>query len=272
MQKPVTHPRYQMLADLLRQRIGNGEYKPGDRLPSESELCVEHGVSRGTVVRAIEQLVLEGVVHRRQGAGSFVARPSLRRRAGNLLSFSESAAGEGMRSTQSLLSIEMATEDLVREFQCGGPAIYLRRLRNVDGLPCAVHRSMIPMHVARNVEALSGMNRSQLESPDFSLYGALEKAGYSVCEAHERVTTRLAGAEEKALLNIEKHAPVMVVFRRSYDAFGRLVEVVEAVYHGEYYTFDIQLVSSSNPESGAQEAKIYSLGGRMVHPRTKHGE
>ena len=52
----------------------------------------------------------------------------------------------------------------------------------------------------------------------------------------------------------------------------RLVEVVEAVYHGEYYTFDIQLVSSSNLESGAQEAKIYSLGGRMVHPRTKNGE
>ena len=272
MYKLAANPRYQLLADELRQSIEGGEYKPGDRLPSESELCTRHGVSRGTVVRAIEQLVFDGVVHRRQGAGSFVARPSLHRRAGKLLSFSESAAVEGLRSTQSLLSIEQATDEQVAEFQCGGPAIYLRRLRSVDGLPCAVHRSMIPVRIARNVDALNGSNPGMLNSADFSLYEALGEAGYTVREARERVTTRLAGAEECELLNIPPPAPVMVVFRRSFDGSGRLVEAVEAVYHGEYYTYDMRLGATPNSASGQAEANNPSLGGRMIHPNNNNRE
>ncbi len=272
MHKLAANPRYQILAEELRQSISRGEYKPGDRLPSESELCTRHGVSRGTVVRAIEQLVFDGVVHRRQGAGRFVARPSLHRRAGKLLSFSESAAGEGLRSTQSLLSIDQATNEQVAEYQCTGPALYLCRLRSVDGLPCAVHRSVIPIHIARDVEALNGTYPDELQRADFSLYEALDKAGHTVRDARERVTTRLAGEEECALLNIVQPAPVMVVFRRSFNASGRLVEAVEAVYHGEYYTYDMRLVAAPNMASEQAETNVLSLGGRMVHPKNNNRE
>ncbi len=261
-----------MLANELRQRIARGEYKPGDRLPSEAELCVDHGVSRGTVVRAIEQLVVEGAVHRRQGAGSFVARPSLHRRAGNLLSFSESAASEGLRSTQALISVAEASDEQVREFHCSGPAIYLRRLRLLDGIPCAVHRSMIPLTVARDVDALNGKNPQALELPGFSLYAALDRSGHTVREAQERVTTRLASREECSLLDIDGPAPVMAVFRRSYDSAGRLVEAVEAIYHGEYYTFDFHLVAAPSPVTGHGDAKVLSLGGRITNPKTKNRE
>ena len=61
-------PRYQSLSDEIRSRIQAGEYGTGDRLPSEAELCRQHGVSRGTAVKAIEQLVAEGVAIRRQGS------------------------------------------------------------------------------------------------------------------------------------------------------------------------------------------------------------
>ena len=272
MHKFNANPLYQILADELRRSIGNDEYKPGDRLPSESELCANYGVSRGTVVRAIEQLVSEGVVHRRQGAGSFVARPSLRRRAGKLLSFSESAAGEGLRSTQSLLSIEPATDERVAEFQCVGQAIYLCRLRSIDGIPCAVHRSMIPMHVARNIGALNGDDPAALKDSNFSLYEALDLAGYTVREARERATSRLAEAEECSLLDIAQPAPVMVVFRQSFDAAGRLVEAVEAVYHGEYYTYDMQLVAAPSATPGQADANVLSIGGRMVYPKYNNRE
>lgn len=272
MHRPVTNPRYQMLANELRQSIERGEYKPGDRLPSESELCASYGVSRGTVVRAIEQLVSEGAVHRRQGSGSFVTRPSLHRRAGKLLSFTESAAGDGLRSTQSLLSIGQATSEQVAQFQCGGPAIDLRRLRFIDGLPCAVHHSVIPTRVARNVDALNGSDPDQLQRVDFSLYGALDSAGYTVREAQERVTTRLAQNEECSLLNIDPPAAVMVVFRRSFDGSGKLVEAVEAVHHGEYYTYDMRLVAAPSMASGRAEEKVLSLGGHMIHPNDNNRE
>ena len=271
MQKLASNPRYLILAETLRQQINGGKYKPGDKLPSESELRFDHGVSRGTVVRAIEQLVSEGIVHRKQGAGSFVARPSLHRRAGKLLSFSESAANDGLRSTQKLVSIGNASTEQIREFHCDGPALYLKRIRYLDGIPCAVHSSIVPANVARKVSSLSGENRLALEQPDFSLYEALDGAGHTVREAQERVTTRLADPEECALLNISHPSPVMVVFRRSYDASERLVEAVEAVYHGEFYTFDFRLVAAPSAVTGSDDSKVLSLGGRISHPKTKTG-
>jgi len=266
MQKALAQPRYLMLANDLRNRIQDGMFIPGDRLPSEAQLCADHGVSRGTVVRAIEQLVSDGIVHRRQGAGSFVARPSLHRRAGNLLSFTESAAGEGKQSRQSMITLEQASPEQVREFDCDGPAIYLCRLRSLDGLPCALHRSVVPTHVARRIGALNGSDPTALDDSAFSLYLALDQAGFKVREARERVTTRLANAEETQLLGLSNPAAVMVVFRRSFDATGRLVEAVEAVYHGEYYTYDMRLVSAPEEVPGSNEPNVLSLGGRVSKP------
>ena len=269
MQKLAAQPRYLMLAEDLRHMIEHGVFKPGDRLPSEAELCADHGVSRGTAVRAIEQLVGEGIIHRRQGAGSFVARPSLRRRAGNLLSFTESAAGEGRQSQQSLIAFGPASPEEIRAFDCDGPAVHLHRLRYLDGLPCAIHRSVVPSHVARRIGALNGEDEAALVESGFSLYHALEAAGFRVSEAEERVTTRLANPEETRMLDLSDPAAVMVVFRRSYDASGRLVEAVEAIYHGEFYTYDMRLVSSRVDMARLVEPKPMSGGGRLSNPEKK---
>ena len=70
-------PPYAQLARLLRARIAGGEYRPGDRLPSEAELCDAYGVSPMTVRRAITQLVREEVAATEQGRGTFVKPPQL---------------------------------------------------------------------------------------------------------------------------------------------------------------------------------------------------
>ncbi len=267
MQKLAAQPRYLALAEDLRHRIEHGVFKPGDRLPSEAQLCADHGVSRGTAVRAIEQLVGDGIIHRRQGAGSFVARPSLRRRAGNLLSFTEAAAGEGHASRHCVIDFAPATPEQIREFDCGGPAVYLCRLRLLDGVACALHRSLVPAHVARRVEAFGDKDETALRAGDFSLYKALEVAGHKVAEARERVTTRLANREETRLLDLADPTAVMVVFRRSYDGSGRLVEAVEAVYHGEFYTYDMRLVTAHSERPAPDEHNVLSLGGRVSNPR-----
>ena len=252
MQKRTHSPRYQAIADDLLGRIANGEYAPGNRLPSEAQLCADYGVSRGTAVRAVEQLVSDGIVSRRQGAGSFVARPSLHRRSGNLLSFSESAASEGLKTRHALISIADASIEQAMQYSCDEPAVFLVRLRYLDDVPCAVHRSIIPAAVANHVDALNGKHGGALNKADFSLYRAFELAGFRVCTANERVTTRLATLEETNLLNVSEPAPVMVVFRRSQDKSGRLVEAVEAVYHGQYYSYDMHLVAAPTDKAGTQ--------------------
>lgn len=155
MKKSTAVARYHVVADTIRQQIHAGTYMPGDRLPSESELCRQHGISRGTVVRAIELLVSEGTVNRKQGAGSFVARPSLHRRAGRLLSFSETAASDGHITVQRLVKYQPASEEQAREFGCSSRAMSLVRLRYIDGVACALHTSLIPQHIAQSVPALS---------------------------------------------------------------------------------------------------------------------
>lgn len=68
-----TH-RYLSLADTLRKEINDGTRRPGDRLPTQSELVARFGVSRATVNRAFEVLRDQGLIESRQGSGTFVTR------------------------------------------------------------------------------------------------------------------------------------------------------------------------------------------------------
>lgn len=68
-------PLSDIVVEDLRGRIVSGEISPGDRLPSESELTVRHGVSRTVVREAISRLQAEGLVNTRRGSGSFALTP-----------------------------------------------------------------------------------------------------------------------------------------------------------------------------------------------------
>lgn len=63
------------IASFVRNQIVKGELKPGDRLPTEREMAVEHGVSRAVIREAVAKLIHEGLVVSRQGVGAFVASP-----------------------------------------------------------------------------------------------------------------------------------------------------------------------------------------------------
>lgn len=68
-----TPPRYRRLAEMLRAAIARGRFAPGDVLPTERELCATHEVSRHTAREALRILAEEGLIERRQGAGSVVS-------------------------------------------------------------------------------------------------------------------------------------------------------------------------------------------------------
>jgi GntR family transcriptional regulator len=67
-------PLWQQLARILRAQIQSGELPPGRIMPSEATLMQEHGLARGTVRKAVDALVQEGLVNRVQGRGTFVRR------------------------------------------------------------------------------------------------------------------------------------------------------------------------------------------------------
>ncbi len=69
---PGPTPLYFQLKNILKSKITSNELKGQERLPSESELCIEYGLSRATVRQALSELVKEGFIYRERGKGSFV--------------------------------------------------------------------------------------------------------------------------------------------------------------------------------------------------------
>ena len=65
-------PVYEQLASLLREQIEDGTRSPGRRVPSESDLCHDYGVSRDTVRAAMRVLRQEDLVVTRAGKGTYV--------------------------------------------------------------------------------------------------------------------------------------------------------------------------------------------------------
>src|ERR1700751_5920265 len=105
LQSELDRPLYLQLLDRLRNDISSRQ--PGARIDSEPHPARRFGVSRFTVTRAIEILVRDGVLTRRQGLGTFVAPPRLRRAPTYLRSFTEAMAAEGRRATHRLLDFAL---------------------------------------------------------------------------------------------------------------------------------------------------------------------
>src|SRR4051794_8156330 len=142
-------PRYAEIDDQLRKVIAQG--RPGDRLPSEAELCAQFGVSRMTARGVVDKLVGLGMVYRVKGSGTFIADQPMHRPPGTLLSFSEDMRSRGLEPSSRVLRIgqEQPGEDVRRALALGdGPVIVLERLRLADDVAMASERVVLPGHMA----------------------------------------------------------------------------------------------------------------------------
>lgn len=234
-------PRYRALAAHIRRDYLDGAARPGDRLPPEAEFCRRFGVSRGTVVKAIETLVSEGALVRRQGSGTFVSDPGLRRRQGAIQSFTQSMSGHEREVAHQIISVEPLPEDAARALGSTEAMIRLTRLRLLGREPVAMHESAIPESLYRLIEEDHRAALTPGARAAFSLYAALERAGHPVLRASERNVARLASADEAKLLQAEPPVAVMEVWRMSHDAAGRLIDATRAIYLPGNYSVDIEL-------------------------------
>jgi GntR family transcriptional regulator len=238
---PISQPLYIQLADKLRNGILSKQWQPGDLLPSEPQLCREHNVSRGTVVRAIEILLREGLAHRRQGDGTYVSRPSLHRQPGFLSSFSQTVREQGRVPSHKILDLTRLTRAQAQQYGCGSAAVKLSRLRLVDGTPWAIHMCVIPDAVVDKLPALQAAGSHLLHAPDFSLYQSMEDAGFVVDHAEEVLRARSATAQEAKLLRVAPQAALMMIHRKGFDAAGRILELMESTYVGDSYSYETRL-------------------------------
>ena len=174
-------PSYAQLVRILQEQIEEGVLRPGDRLPSESQLCAYHGVSHMTIRRAINILVEQGVIVAEQGRGTFVKPMQFWEATFNLGQLQKLFTNEaGTRIKILEASIKQSTEKVALKMSIkrGQRILYIRRLISWQDRPIMYHREYLYYDPTRpivesemDVTSLKGLFEGKGNS--FIKYGAL---------------------------------------------------------------------------------------------------
>jgi GntR family transcriptional regulator len=222
--------RYEEIAADLRALIASS--KPGDRLPSDAELCDRYGVSRMTARQAVQLVATDGLIDRRRGAGTFVRPQAVPRELGSPLSFTESMRRRGMAASSRILRFARISPTTVERqalgLEEGEKAKVLERLRLADGVPMAMERAVMTVSLAESLEG-------DLEHG--SLHAAFERLGRVPTKALSEVSARHPSKRQRDLLDLPASGIILCESRTITDQDGLPLERTETFYASSRYTF-----------------------------------
>lgn len=234
----VAVPKTRQIYLALRELIVSGKLRADAALPGEQALAAEHSVSRVTVRRALAGLEREGLIDRRRGSGTFViesrkARPMVVDLADVLSTLIEMGRSTDVR----LLSFgyqdpSAAVAELLR-LAAGERVQRSVRVRIIDSEPF----SYLTTHVPERI----GVTYTEPELASRPLLALLERSGVSVDHATQEVSAVLASPEVAAALNVDIGSALIALTRAVYDAQGRGVEHLHALYRPDRYALRMDL-------------------------------
>ncbi len=229
-------PRYVQLRRHLEQGIADGVLPPKSSLPPEREIAEITDLSRVTVRKAIQELVREGAIERRQGSGSYIKEPIRRfeQSLGRLTSFSEEMTERGLKVTTKWLErgIFMATSEEAETLGLanGVQVARISRLREAGGRPMAVERAVLPLDILPNPTAVTT-----------SLYEVLTTLGKRPVRAVQKISAINLEAQYADLLEVGKGTAGLHIQRVSYLEDDRVVERTHSTFRGDAYDFVAEL-------------------------------
>jgi len=232
-----TLPLYQQLQRALREIIEKRILGADDALPPERDLAEQLSVSRITVRKAVDGLVEEGLLVRRQGSGTFVCA-RVEKNFSKLTSFSEDMRARGRKPRSVWLNRAAGTvtpeEALTLRSSPGTPVYRFHRIRYADDAPMALEYATVLASCLPSVEAV-----------ETSLYEALEKNDSRPVRALQRLRAVLLTAEQAQLLKAQEKDAGLLVERLGFLKDGRAVEFSQSFYRGEIYDFVAELSASA---------------------------
>ncbi len=218
-------PKYRQLLQLLRQQILSGELAPGAQAPTEEALMARHGLSRGTVRRAIEQLAAEGLVYTAQGSGTYVsaAHPNA-----VPFRFADCLPGAAIFRVITREVIPAGIEVSERlSLPLGEPVIHIRRLRVEGETVVGFSERFLPRSLCPDLLT------EDLTQP--SIHDILvNRSELPLLRAVVEIEAQMLDAEDAALLGVPPATPAVVVARLTYTAPNRPAVWYRAVYRDAY--------------------------------------
>jgi GntR family transcriptional regulator len=225
---PTFSPLYRQIKSLILKALDSGEWRPGEAIPSETELAVRFGVSQGTVRKAIDEMAADNLLLRRQGKGTFVASHNDPRAFFRFLRL-ESLSGE-VQPTRSLpLECWRAKAGpeaaRVLGMQLADPIIVVRRVLEFAAKPVVVDEIYLPG------DAFAGLNLELLQEWQGSLYSLFETHfGVRMVRAEERLRAVAADRTSAELLRVPEGSPLLSVERVSFSYGDRAMEWRRGLY------------------------------------------
>lgn len=224
-------PLYRELAAVLRDELRH--LTPGDYLPGEMQLAARFSVNRHTLRRAVDELVLEGRLLRRQGKGTQVLAGPLIYPVEAGSAYSESLSALGLRVEAQLLERRRraASHEECQHLQLTDAAelLELSTLRLLDGQPVSLIRHRFCVSRAALLADYRGG----------SLRHYLAERGLPLTRTYSLIGARLPSRDEAGLLLMPRHAPLLSVLTLSRDLAGRPVELALSTSRADRFQYQV---------------------------------
>jgi GntR family transcriptional regulator len=232
---PTFSPLYRQIKDFLIASLEQGEWGPGDAIPSEGELAQRFNVSQGTVRKAIDEMAAENLLVRRQGKGTFVATHSDPRSFYRFLRLLPDD-GVAVQSVSKPFLCEKipATPEVAKVLglRAGDPVIYVKRLLSFAG------QTVVFDQIYLVGDLFSGLTLDALRAGERSLYSLFESDfGVRMINAEERLRAVAADAESAAYLGVDAGSPLLLVERTAYTYGNKPVEWRRGLYCTERHFY-----------------------------------
>jgi GntR family transcriptional regulator len=220
----------------------------GEAIPSERQLSADLGVSRLTVRAALEELVREGYLVRRRGAGTFVSEPKIAQEL-TMTSFTDDMRRRGMHPASRTLDLTTvpagARLGRVLHVSPSEPVMVAKRLRLADGETMA----METLHV--RAALVPGLTARDLEKQSF--YELLsERYGIEIVGGVQSIEPTVTNEDESEALGVPLHSPAFLFERVTRAENGEIVEFVSSLYRGDRYRLVTEL---NRPEAGRRQRR-----------------
>lgn len=237
-------PLYVQVREALEEWITNGLHDgslcPGDRLPSENELCEKLKVSPITVKRALDDLRRQGLIQRIQGRGSFIAEQhKILLPLTRFFSLTNLALQQGMTPTRRTLSIveQAASPRLANRLNISkeDSVIKLVRVRLLDGKPLAVETTYLPSPLFPDFQ--------RVFTDQAALYDLMAKHyHHQVVRAEDTLEPVLIRTNEARIFEIPVGSLAFLIQRLAFDAQNRPLESTKSVFRGDLVNFSIESI------------------------------
>lgn len=223
LDRAVAVPLYKEVKRVLTHSLAQGEWQPGAPLPSEAKLAQRYGVSIGTLRKAIDELVAEGVVVRRQGSGTFISSHGANRL---MFHFFHIVPREGDKQYPRTATLAFrraraeAAEAAKLGLAAGDPVLRIRNLLSLADKPVILDDLVLPQRL------FPELSERILTARDNTIYHLYQtRYGINVLRTSERLRATLAGADVAPLLGLRKGAPLLEIDRVAYTYHAAPVEL-----------------------------------------------